>query len=98
VPQFRRFCRALIEDYADLLEMLAHEGARLRILGVAGSPSCGVITTSSGYTGGLPGVAEHARVSGRGVFMEELLAELERRGVPFRAEEVGKKEGTGDDS
>ena len=52
VPQFRRFCRALIEQYVDLLEMLVHEGARLRIVGVAGSPSCGVATTSSGYTGG----------------------------------------------
>jgi hypothetical protein len=30
--------------------------------------------------------------------MEELLAELERRAVPFRAEEVGKKEGTGGES
>jgi predicted secreted protein len=91
VPQFRRFCRALIENYADLLEMLAHEGASLRIVGLAGSPSCGVQTTSSGYTGGLPGAAEHTHVSGRGVFMEELLAELERRGVAFTAEEVGKK-------
>ena len=91
VPQFRRFCRALIEDYADLLEMLAREGARLCIVGVAGSPSCGAITTSSGYMGGLPGVAEHAHVSGRGVFMEELLAELERRGVAFAADEIGKK-------
>ena len=52
VPQFRRFCCALIEHYADLLQMLAHEGAQLRIVGVAGSPSCGVQTTSSGYTGG----------------------------------------------
>ncbi len=68
VPQFRRFCRALIEEYADLLEMLAREGASLCIVGVAGSPSCGVITTSSGYTGGLPGVAEHACMAGRGVF------------------------------
>ncbi|MBN1235458.1 MAG: hypothetical protein JW999_05330, partial [Methanotrichaceae archaeon] len=47
VPQFRRFCRALITQYADLLQMLASQGARLRILGVAGSPSCGVETTSS---------------------------------------------------
>jgi hypothetical protein len=29
------------------------------------------------------------------MFMEELLAELERRGVPFRADEVGKKKGKG---
>jgi predicted secreted protein len=91
VPQFRRFCRALIEHYADLLEMLARQGARLCIVGVAGSPSCGVITTSNGYTGGLPGIAEHAHVSGRGVFMEELLAELERRGVAARVEEIGNK-------
>ena len=91
VPQFRRFCRALIEDYVDLLEMLANEGARLCIVGVAGSPSCGVITTSSGYTGGRVQECEHTHVSGRGVFMEELLEELERRGVPFRAGEIGKK-------
>jgi predicted secreted protein len=98
VPQFRRFCRALIEDYADLLEMLAREGASLRIVGLAGSPSCGVITTSSGYAGGQVQECEHAHVSGRGVFMEELLAELERRGVAFAAEDVGKKEGMGGDS
>lgn len=98
VPQFRRFCRTLIEDYVDLLQMLARQGARLRIVGVAGSPSCGVITTSSGYTGGRVRECEHAHVSGRGVFMEELLVELERRGVAFAAEEIGKKEGTGSDS
>jgi predicted secreted protein len=84
--------------HAGLLQMLAHEGARLHIMGVAGSPSCGVITTSSGYTGGRVRECEHAHVAGQGVFMEELLAELERRGVPFRADEVGKKEGTGGDS
>ena len=98
VPQFRRFCRSLITQYVDLLEMLAHQGARLRILGVAGSPSCGVETTSSGYTGGRVREQSHAHVSGMGVFMEELLAETERRSVAFRAEEVGKKEGTGGDS
>jgi predicted secreted protein len=75
--------------------MLAHEGARLRIVGVAGSPSCGVETTSSGYRGGRVREQSHTHVAGRGVFMEELLAEMERRAVPFRAEEVGKKEGTG---
>jgi predicted secreted protein len=78
--------------------MLARQGARLCIVGVAGSPSCGVITTSSGYTGGRVRECEHAHVAGRGVFMEELLTELERRGVATRVEEVGKKEGTGGDS
>jgi len=89
VPQFRRFCRTLITPYADLMEMLARHGARLRIVGVVGSPSCGVATTSSGYTGGRVAEQSHAHVAGRGVFMEELLAEIERRGVACRAEEVG---------
>ena len=86
VPQFRRFCRALIEDYVDLLEMLARQGARLCIVGVAGSPNCGVATTSSGYTGGRVREVEHAHVAERGVFMEELLVKLERRNVSFQVE------------
>ena len=53
---------------------------RIRIVGLAGSPSCGVNTTSSGYAGGRVRECEHERVPGKGVFMEELLAELERRG------------------
>jgi len=88
VPQFRRFCRTLIEPYADLMEMLAGQGARLQVVGVAKSPSCGVATTSNGYRGGRVAEQAHTHVAGRGVFMEELLAELERRGVHCRAEEV----------
>ncbi len=91
VPQFRRFCRSLIVHYADLLEMLAKEGARVHIVGVAGSPSCGVQTTSFGYAGGRVQEAEHEHVPGRGIFMEELIGELEWRGIPYEAEEVGKK-------
>jgi predicted secreted protein len=89
VPEFRRFCRSLVTHYADLLEMLAQQGVRLKIVGIAGSPSCGVATTSSGYAGGRVREAPHMRVSGRGIFMEELLAELEQRDVAFQAEEIG---------
>lgn len=93
VPEFRRFCRSIITHYADLLEMLARKGARIKITGIAGSPSCGIITTSSGYSGGRVREARHVHVPGRGIFMEELLAELERRGVGFDCEEAGGKEG-----
>jgi len=48
--------------------------------------------------GGLPCAAEHERLSERWVFIEELLAELERRSVAFSADEVGKKKGTGGES
>lgn len=91
VPEHRRFCRSLIVQYADLLQMLAKEGTRVRIVGVAGSPSCGVATTSSGYAGGRVRECEHEHVPGQGIFMEELIGELERRGIPFEAEEVGRK-------
>lgn len=92
VPEFRRFCRSLIVHYADLLEMLARQGKLIKIVGLAGSPSCGVDTTSSGYAGGRVRECEHEHVLGKGVFMEELMVELERRGVAFRAEEIGAKE------
>ena len=89
VPEFRRFCQSLIVHYADLLEMLARQGKRIKIVGLAGSPSCGVDTTSLGYAGGRVRECEHEHVTGKGIFMEELMAELERRGVAFRAEEAG---------
>lgn len=88
VPEFRRFCRSLIIHYADLLEMLAKKGFRIRILGVAGSPSCGINTTTMGYQGGRVMESDHEHISGRGIFTEELLAELEQREVPFECEEV----------
>ena len=49
------------------------------------------LTIRKGPPGGQVRECEHARVAGRSGFMEELLAELERRGVPFRAGEIGKK-------
>jgi predicted secreted protein len=70
--------------------MLARQGTGIRIVGLAGSPSCGVDTTSLGYAGGRVRECEHEHVPGWGVFMEELLAELGRRGISFRAEEAGQ--------
>lgn len=90
VPEFKRFCRSLIVHYADLIEMFTSKGASIRIVGVAGSPSCGVLTTSVGYEGGRIRESPHEHVPGMGVFMEELTRELERRGVAFEALESGK--------
>ena len=90
VPEFKRFCRSLIVHYADLIEMLASKGASIRIVGLAGSPSCGVQTTSAGYLGGRVREASHEHVPGMGVFMKELTRELERRGVAFEARENSK--------
>lgn len=94
VPEHRRFCRSLIVQYADLLQMLAKEGTWVRIVGMAGSPSCGVATTSFGCEGGRVRECEHEHVPGRGIFMEELIGELERRGIIFDSKEIGQKSGT----
>jgi predicted secreted protein len=71
VPEFRRFCSSLIVHYADIIELLASKGASIRIVGVAGSPCCGVLTTSDGYQGGIVQESPHRHVTGMGVFMEE---------------------------
>lgn len=90
VPEFRRFCERILEPYADLMEMLASKGYTLRIIGVSGSPSCGINTTTIGYSGGRVRAAEHEHIPGMGVFMEVLLAELRKRGVFFELEEATK--------
>lgn len=91
VPEFKRFCSSLIVQYADIIEQLASKGASLRIVGVAGSPSCGVLTTSIGYQGGRVRESPHEHVPGMGVFMEELTRELDQRGVAFECLESGSK-------
>lgn len=90
-PEFKRFCRSLTVQCADLIEMLASKGADIRIVGVAGSPSCGVLTTSAGYEGGRVREASHEHVHGMGVFMKELTRELDQRGVAFECLESGSK-------
>lgn len=37
---------------------------------------------------------EHEHVPGQGIFMEELIEELERRGIIFDCEEIGLESGT----
>jgi predicted secreted protein len=88
VPQFRSFCRSVAAQYADLLEMLARKGVRIRVVGVARSPSCGISTTTHGYEGGRVREAAHEAVPGPGIFMEELLAELRERCVDVSAGEL----------
>jgi predicted secreted protein len=90
VPEFRRFCRSLLDNYADLIELLAKKGCRIKLVGVKGSPSCGIENTSSGYPGGRVRDFPHKSAPGPGVFMEELLKELNKREVQFEFSEADK--------
>jgi len=85
-PAYRRHCRRLAVAVADMISMRAERGEDVVLVGVEGSPSMGVrITSSDPAMGGKPewpeGSTEHT--DGEGIFIEELRAELGRRGIGF---------------
>lgn len=90
VPAFRRHSRSLLEPLVDLLEDHAREGYEiLGVVGVDGSPSCGVQCTCEGFKGGeaaCPGVFERAArdlhmISGEGIFVRTLRKLFEERAL-----------------
>ncbi len=81
---FRKFCRELVRDVVDLIEEYIRCGYEVVfIMGIRGSPSCGVYHTSSGTWFGCPWEIDrrYVEVEGSGVFMEELIRELKSRGI-----------------
>lgn len=93
-PFFRRHSRTLLAPYVDQLSEYAAHPERFRllgILGIDGSPSCGVTKTCSGDWGGELYCAGHTQrklapaqeAQGMGVFMEELTLLLQERGLPL---------------
>ena len=89
-PAYRRFCREIFTPLADLLEDLAAAGIKIKIIGVPKSPSCGVEITSVGGEPGKVKEFHHSHAPGPGVFMEEIIKELEKRNVKFEIEDAGK--------
>ena len=90
VPKYRKHCRALLEDVVDQMEdYLRNDYEVLGIVGVDGSPSCGVDRTCVGYPGGeiasMRLLPECSIVEGRGVFLECLMSMLQDRGVSIPA-------------
>lgn len=80
---FRRYCRRLAEEAADLAAEFEGNGIKVvAVIGIRGSPSCGVKETTVGWTGGNPARAgECRRTRGMGVFMEEVRRAFEERGL-----------------
>ncbi|MGC9515559.1 hypothetical protein [Methanocrinis sp.] len=90
IPSYRRYCREIFTHHADLIEQFSKKGREIEVVGVEGSPSCGINSTTLGYTGGKIRHQDHSHVSGMGVFMEEVAEELKKRGIPFRFREAGR--------
>lgn len=83
-PGFRKHCRALAKHVVDLMEHYIKKGFEIVLIGLDGSPSCGInLTGRNPYWGGRPqaSIEQYQVVSGMGVWMEELLAEVEKRRI-----------------
>lgn len=90
-PFYRRHCRQLLAPHVEQLVDFHRNGCHVEaIVGVDGSPSCGVRCTCEGFCGGMidPQHPQTVRpVAGRGVFIEELMNTLDEHAisVPFDA-------------
>lgn len=83
-PGFKRLSKHLIELIIDyLIEYKRNNYELIGVIGVSGSPSCGVHYTNSSksWLGDPRKAGDSRRVKGRGVFMELLLKEMERHGI-----------------
>src|SRR5207248_1573750 len=84
-PAYRAHCRRLAQAIAPLIEQYLRRGDELILIGLDGSPSTGVrFTSSKPDWGGRPNRPEDdwEIVPRRGIWIEELEAELARRGLP----------------
>lgn len=85
IPAFRKHCHELAVALADQIEeYLKNDVDVLAVVGMNGSPTCGVEETSIGFQGGNlekvePPRAKH--VKGEGIFIEELQRELKARNI-----------------
>ena len=83
-PGFRKTCMRLAKATVDLMEHYLNMGYNVAVIGVDGSPSCGInLTGRNPSWGGRPrdDVGEYRMVEEMGVWMEELSSEIERRGL-----------------
>jgi predicted secreted protein len=84
-PAYRAHCRRLAQAIAPLIEQSLRRGDEVILIGLDGSPSTGVrFTSSKPDWGGRPNRPEDDWdiVERRGIWIEELEAELARRGLP----------------
>ena len=84
-PAYRAHCRRLAQAVAPLIEDYIGRGDEVILIGLDGSPSSGVrFTSSQPDWGGRPNrPQDDSNVVPRpGIFIEELEAELARRGLP----------------
>jgi len=81
---FRNHCRKITKEIADQIQDYEKGGIDIEIvIGVDGSPSCGVNETSKGST--CENMSKNGRVKGSGILIEQLRFALKERkiSIPF---------------
>jgi len=87
VEGFVAFCKDLAENVANYIKKLKSSGFEIKgIVGIAGSPSCGITQT---YIG--PSNEERKRVKGNGIFIEELEKALRKKKLKIPLEDFDYK-------
>lgn len=95
---YRKHCRKLVGPYIDQIqEYLANDYAVECIIGIDGSPSCGVNFTCTGYSGGemedaYAQLKNLRELPGRGVMFEILAELLAERGINIPFVGIDEKE------
>jgi predicted secreted protein len=82
---YRQHCRRIVQAVAGAVSAHIERGDEVVLVGLEGSPTMGVrVTSSDPQRGGRPDWPDGAPelTDGRGILIEELLAELARRGIP----------------
>jgi len=84
-PVYRKHCRKIATLVAAVMEQHVQSGDDVVVIGVDSSPTMGIDFTPSGDWAGEPNIGEDDSqlVRGDGIYMEELKAELEERGLPL---------------
>jgi predicted secreted protein len=88
---YRRHCGDILRPTLDTLEEFARAGYAIEgVVGIKGSPSCGVTETCEGYAGGeVGGTHSCQRVAESGVMMTVLAEMLAERGLGVALTDIG---------
>ncbi len=85
-PLYRKHCRRLATLVASVMEQHVQAGDDVVVIGIDSSPTMGVEwTTTAPHWAGKPDIGdeESAYMRGDGIFMEELRAQMDDRGLPM---------------
>jgi predicted secreted protein len=87
---YRRHCAEILRPTLDTLEEFAKAGYEIEgVVGIKGSPSCGVTETCEGYEGGeVEGTPTCQRAAARGVMMAVLGELVAERGLELAFSDV----------